>query len=159
MPSESITSNEDTLSKIQCAATDGGARNLRSRQKSLIALFSSLTKRKEEFVEALQTDNDFSKGEAQIAVSAMLLDLRKHYERLDLKEELELEYSIRDSKSHITRRVAQRIAYIIPDPFTMAFSVFSALCAAIEAGSSCVVEVSHFPVYQVISVKAAIHSD
>ncbi|KAL3460153.1 hypothetical protein BJX64DRAFT_290474 [Aspergillus heterothallicus] len=130
------------LSRIEIGAIEGRARNLRGRQHELRSLFDHLTTHSGEFVEAIRTEESCLLHEAQVAVAAMLLDLRKHYDRLDLKTELTIEYKSKKGQSCTERRIAARIVYIIPDTAFLSFSVFSALCAAIEAGSCCVVEVN-----------------
>ncbi|OJJ08336.1 hypothetical protein ASPVEDRAFT_89562 [Aspergillus versicolor CBS 583.65] len=127
-------------SRVEIGAIEGRARNLRGRQQELRSLFAHLTAHSDKFVQAIRTEEACLLHEAEVAVAAMLLDLRKHYERLDLKTELATEYKSKRGQSCPERRVAARIVYIIPETAFLAFSVFSALCAAIEAGSCCVVE-------------------
>lgn len=134
--------SDTTLARIETGAVEGRARNLRGRQNQLQSLFAHLVAHKDEFADAIQVEEACSTSEAQIAVAALLLELRKHYDRLDLKKELEEEYRVKHGKSNPERRVAASIAYIIPDPFMLAFSVFTAVFAAIEAGTCVVVEVS-----------------
>ncbi|KAH0288237.1 ALDH-like protein [Aureobasidium namibiae CBS 147.97] len=131
---------DTALARVQSAAIDGRMRNTRTRQKQLSSLFKSLTEHANSFVDAMQKENNLSKEEANIVVSAMLLEVRQHYENIDFEKELAQEYSVRWGKSWVDRRVAARLVYIIPQDFTKGFSVFSALSAAIEAGSCCVVE-------------------
>lgn len=129
------------LSRVEIGAIEGRARNLRGRQHELRSLFAHLTAHSDKLVQAIRTEEACLLHEAEVAVGAILLDLRKHYDRLDLKTELATEYKSKRGQSCPERRVATRIVYIIPDTAFLAFSVFSALCAAIEAGSCCVVEV------------------
>ena len=129
------------LASVQSAAIDGRMRNVRTRQKQLVSLFKSLTKHASSFIDALQKDNSLTKEEANIVVSAMLLEVRQHYDNIDFKKELAQEYNVRWGKSWAGRRVAVPLVYIVPQDFTKGFNVFSALSAAIEAGSCCVVEV------------------
>jgi acyl-CoA reductase-like NAD-dependent aldehyde dehydrogenase len=129
------------LASVQSAAIDGRMRNTRTRQKQLSSLFKSLTEHADSFVDAMQKESNLTKEEANIVVSAMLLEVRQHYENIDFEKELAQEYNVRWGKSWVGRRVAARLVYIIPQSFTKAFSVFSALSAAIEAGCCCVVEV------------------
>ncbi|THV89259.1 hypothetical protein D6D27_06595 [Aureobasidium pullulans] len=128
------------LASVQSAAIDGRMRNVRTRQKQLVSLFKSLTKHASSFIDALQKDNSLTKEEANIVVSAMLLEVRQHYDNIDFKKELAQEYNVRWGKSWAGRRVAVPLVYIVPQDFTKGFNVFSALSAAIEAGSCCVVE-------------------
>lgn len=134
---------DTALAHVQSAAIDGRMRNTRTRQKQLSSLFKSLTEHSNSFVDAMQKEDNLSREEANIVVSAMLLEVRQHYENIDFEKELAQEYSVRWDKSWIDRRVAARLVYIIPQDFTKGFNVFSALSAAIEAGSCCVVEVRY----------------
>ncbi|KAL4863663.1 hypothetical protein BDV12DRAFT_189501 [Aspergillus spectabilis] len=129
------------LSSVEIGAIEGRARNLRGRQHALRSLFAHLSARSDEFAQAIKAEESCPLHEAQVAVAVMLLDLRKHYDRLDLKTELTTEYKSKKGQSCPERRVATRIVYLIPDPAFLAFSVFSTLCAIIEAGSCCVVEI------------------
>ncbi|THW54895.1 hypothetical protein D6D20_09879 [Aureobasidium pullulans] len=131
------------LASVQSAAIDGRMRNVRTRQKQLVSLFKSLTKHASSFIDALQKDNSLTKEEANIVVSAMLVEVRQHYDNIDFKKELAQEYNVRWGKSWTGRRVAVPLVYIISQDFTKGFNVFSALSAAIEAGSCCVVELSN----------------
>ncbi|KAL4861942.1 hypothetical protein BDV12DRAFT_190747 [Aspergillus spectabilis] len=129
------------LLRVEIGAIEGRSRNLRGRQHQLRSLFAHLTSHSDEFVQAIKTDESCLLHEAQVVVATMLLDLRKHYDRLDLKAELTTEYKSKKGQSCPERRIASRIVYVIPDTAFLPFSVFSALCAAIEAGSCCVVEI------------------
>jgi acyl-CoA reductase-like NAD-dependent aldehyde dehydrogenase len=135
------------LLRVEAGAIEGRARNLRSRQQQLQSLFDHLTARSDELAQAIKTETPCLLHEAQVAVAAMLLELRKHYDRLDLKAELTTEYKSKKGHSCPERRIATRIVYIIPDSAFLAFSVFTALCAVIEAGSCCVVEVRYQPIF------------
>lgn len=131
--------------RVQVGAIEGRSRNLRGRQHQLRSLFAHLTSHSDEFAQAIKAEESCLLHEAQVVVATMLLDLRKHYERLDLNAELTTEHKSKKGQSCPERRIASRIVYVIPDTAFLPFSVFSALCAAIEAGSCCVVEVSvHF---------------
>lgn len=130
------------LARVHSAAIDGRMKNTRTRQKQLSSLFKSLTEHANYFVDAMQKGDNVSREEANIIVSAMLLEVRQHYENIDFEKELVQEYNVRWGKSWVDRRVAARLVYIIPQSFTKVFNVFSALSAAIEAGSCCIVEVN-----------------
>lgn len=129
------------LARVQAAAIDGRMRNYRTRQNELMSLYQALVGDMAEFLDAIQVDEECSKAEAQIIMAATLHEVREHYNRFDFKRELDFEYSIKRGKS-ASRRLPAGIAYIIPDPFTLTFSVFSAVAASIEAGCCCVIEVS-----------------
>ncbi|KAI4730370.1 hypothetical protein E4T49_01692 [Aureobasidium sp. EXF-10728] len=128
------------LASVQGAAIDGRMKNIRTRQKQLAALFSVLTEHAGAFVDAVQKDDNIAIEEANIVVSATLLEIRQHYDHIDFKKELTQEYRVRWGKSCEERRIAASLVYIIPQSFTKSFGVFSALSAAIAAGCCCVVE-------------------
>ncbi|MCJ1472608.1 hypothetical protein MMC13_001257 [Lambiella insularis] len=131
------------LSKVSAAALDGRMRNLRYRQKELISLHKWLTSNVDDIQEGIQKDTRCTSDEARLVVAKTLTELRTHYDDLDLKAELKVEYSIKDKRSCPDRHVAPGIVYIIPEKFTLFFSIISALCAAVEAGNCCVVELGN----------------
>lgn len=132
------------LARVESAAIDGRMKTLRIRQRLLQSLHKHLLQHRVAFLEATQIDDGCSKEEAQIIFAAALIELRNHYDALNLTTDLDLEYSLAKEKDNEARRVPFDIAYIIPDTSAVLFSILSALCAAIEAGSCVVVEVSDF---------------
>lgn len=131
------------LARVQAAAIDGRMRNYRTRQNALTSLFQGLVRHTADLLLAVQVDDECSKAEAQIIIAATLHEVREHYDRIDFNRELHSEFGVKRGEG-FPRRLPVGIAYIIPDSFTLSFSVFSALAAAIEAGCCCVIEVSHF---------------
>ena len=131
----------EDIAKVWNAAIDGRSRDLRFRQKQLRSLKDWVTKRAKETTQAIGQDLDCTKGEAEYVLARTLFELRQHYDNLSLQEELQLEYSIKNSRTCAERRIAVGIAYIIPEKTTLFYSVLSALYAAIEAGSCCIIEV------------------
>ncbi|KAI5236971.1 hypothetical protein E4T42_09304 [Aureobasidium subglaciale] len=134
-----------TLVSVQNAAIDGRMGSIRTRQKQLSSLFKSLTDHKSSLVYAMQKDYGLTIEEANIVVSAMLLEVRQHYDNINFDKELAQEYNIRWGKSWEDRRVTVGLAYMIVGDFTKAFNVFSAVSAAIESGTCCVVELPNLP--------------
>lgn len=139
-----VTMDSLLLARVQAAATDGRMRNYRTRQNELASLFQALVRYLADFLEAIQHDEECSKGHAQIVMATTLHEIREHYDRLDFEMELRSEYSIKRGESRPSRRVPAGIAYIIPDSYTLIFSVFSAVAASVEAGCCCIVEVSRY---------------
>ena len=129
------------LSKVSATSLDRRMRDLRYRQRQLSSLHRWLTTHADESKEGVQRDARCTPEEARLVVAKTLLELRHHYDSLDLKQELEAEYSIKRHYSCPERRVAPGIVYIIPERFTLFFSVLSAVCAAVAAGNCCVIEV------------------
>jgi acyl-CoA reductase-like NAD-dependent aldehyde dehydrogenase len=135
-------SQNAVLARVQAAAMDGRMRTLRIRQRLFQSLYRHLSQNQDAFLEAAQSDDNCSVNEAQITFASALIELRNHYNALDLTTDMDQEYSLAKEKSNEVRRVPIDITYIIPDTFTMLFSALSALSAAIEAGSCVVVEAS-----------------
>ena len=129
------------LARIEGAAIDGRLKVLRIRQRLFQSLHGALVQHRDVALEAIQTDNKCSLEEAQIVYGSTLIDLRNHYNALDFTTDLEQEYRLAKCKSNEGRRIPIAIAYIIPDSFTLFYSVFAALGAALEAGSCVVIEV------------------
>ncbi|KAF3384695.1 hypothetical protein F1880_002082 [Penicillium rolfsii] len=115
--------NTTDTSSVEIGALEGRARNLRGRQHALRSLFDHLSARSDEFAQAIKAEESCPLNEAQVAVAVMLLDLRKHYDRLDLKTELTTEYKSKKGQSWLERRVATRIVYLVPDTAFLAFSL------------------------------------
>lgn len=133
------------LARVQAIAVEGRMRNIRTRQHELRSLYRDLDEHKDEFIEAMLAEGGYTEDEAKVVTMATLLDIRKHYNALNLEKEMEVEYRIKNGKSSEERRLPARIVYILPDSYTLMYSVFSALGGAIEAGCCCVVEVTNYP--------------
>lgn len=135
------TQSAVTIAQVQATATEGRMRDLRHRQKQLISLHRQLTENEAEAISALQADDGFSREEAEFVLAATLDEIRTHYDALDLKKELEVEYGIKRGKSNEQKRTVQPLAYIVPETFTLLYSVLAAFAAATEAGTCCVFKV------------------
>lgn len=133
--SESITTD------ILSAVADRRTRDLRFRQRQLISLHDWITKNVPALEVAISTDDGISIAEAQIVIGLALHDLKKNYESLDLKKELDVEFRIKNGRNNEDRRLPQEIVYVIPSSYTLFHGVMSALCASVAAGSCCVIEV------------------
>jgi aldehyde dehydrogenase (NAD+) len=131
----------EDIARVWSAAVDGRSRDLRYRQRQLRCLKEWVTRRANEATQAIRQDLDCTKREAEYILARTLGELREHYDKLNLQEELQIEYSIKKSRTCAERRVAVGIAYIIPEKTTLFYSVLSALYAAIEAGNCCIIEV------------------
>ncbi|CEJ62759.1 hypothetical protein PMG11_11250 [Penicillium brasilianum] len=129
-----------SLDLVITTALEGRMKDLRTRQRILRDLHTKLTENVEELVIATARDDRISREEAQVVVSAGLLELRAHYDRLDLKDELDEEYSIARKESRLKKRVPSGMVYVIPEAYTTFFSIITALSAAIAAGNCVVIE-------------------
>lgn len=133
--SESITTD------ILSAVADRRTRDLRFRQRQLISLHGWITKNVSALEVAISTDDEISIAEAQIVIGLALHDLKRNYESLDLRKELDVEFRIKNGRNNEDRRLPQEIVYVIPSNFTLFYGVMSVLCASVAAGSCCVIEV------------------
>ena len=130
-----------TTNTVLSAVADRRARDLRFRQRQLISLHGWITKSVADLEEAFTADDSLSKEEARFVLALALDELRQNYDSLDLKKELDIEFRVKNCRDNEDRRQPQDLVYVIPEPFTLFHGVISALCAAIAAGSCCVIEV------------------
>ncbi|KAL2811538.1 Aldehyde/histidinol dehydrogenase [Aspergillus granulosus] len=134
--------NPSNLELITTTALEGRMRDLRTRQYVLRSLHDKLAHNAEELVQAIQKDDGISQAEAQLVVAAALMEVRVHYDALDLDQELEREYRIARGKPCLEQRGPHGIVYVIPDAYTCLFGIVAALSAAFEAGNCGVVELN-----------------
>ncbi|KAK5064587.1 hypothetical protein LTR84_000420 [Exophiala bonariae] len=134
---------DETLGRVKLAAIDGRMRILRFRQLQFQNLYQYLIQNRDVFIEATQFDDGCTKEEAEIEFASALIDLRNHYDALDLTTDLEQEYRVSKGQCNEAHKVAIGIVYIIPDTISALFGVLSALCAAIQAGSCCILEMEN----------------
>ena len=130
-----------TESNVFSAVADRRATDLRFRQRQLRSLHGWIDQHIHDLQEAVCKDDDLWEAEAQLVISNVLDELRTHYDSLDLKQELGVEYRIKTGQDNEVRRLPEELVYVIPHTFTVFFGVLSALCACITAGSCCIVEV------------------
>lgn len=129
------------VSRVSGGAIDGRLNSLRVRQRLFQSFHTALLKHREALLEATQADDCCTRAEAQAVFASALIELRNHYDGLDFKKQLDLEYSLARSKSNEQRRTPIAMVYIIPSPLNLLYNVVSALGAALEAGSCVVTEV------------------
>jgi len=123
------------------AVADRRTRDLRYRQRQFISLHRWISNNLTELESAVRTDDDLSEAETQFVIALALDELRRSYDGLDLKTELDIEFRIKNGRDNPERRLPEDVVYVIPDNFTLFYSIMSALCASIAAGSCCIVEV------------------
>ncbi|KAK5059602.1 hypothetical protein LTR69_006191 [Exophiala sideris] len=128
---------------VLSAVADRRTKDLRYRQRQLISLHRWLSENHAELESATREDNGLSAAETHFIVASGLDALRQNYDSLDLKRELAIEFRIKNGQDNIERRLSEDIVYVIPDNFTLFYSVMTALCAAVAAGSCCVIELSN----------------
>ncbi|KPI36600.1 uncharacterized protein AB675_4433 [Cyphellophora attinorum] len=128
------------ITAILSTVSEGRTKDLRYRQRQLLSLHSWIDTHATEIAGALAADDGRSPLEAEFVLSAVLNELRHHYESLDLKKELAVEYSIKKGKENPDRRVAEDLVYLVPARSSLVFSVLVVLCASIAAGCCFIVE-------------------
>ena len=131
-------------SGVFSAVADRRTWHLRFRQRQLISLHRWISKNLVELESATCADDGLSDTEAQFVIGLSLDELRRSYDNLDLKKELDIEFRIKNGRQNEERRLPEEIVYVIPDNFTLLYSVTSALCASVAAGACCIVEVCAF---------------
>lgn len=134
-----MTSQEITV--VLSTVADGRVRDLRYRQRQLISLHAWITGHLDEIETGFRKDDHLAESEAQFLVTTTLNHLRRLYDALDLKQELAAEYSVKNRRDNHDRKVPEELAYIVPEKFTLFYSVISTLCTCIVAGTCCLVEV------------------
>lgn len=130
------------LSRIIAASIDGRTQNTRYRQTQFHSLQNTLLKHTTELQNAIRTDSGHNSQEVKAEVILALQEIRAHYGTLDLKKDLEAEYSIANGKDNLDASIGYGIVYIAPCTHTLFFSVISALAAALAAGTCVVLEVN-----------------
>ena len=128
-------------SNVLSAVADRRATDLRYRQRQLNSLHRWVGQHITELKHAIRKDDDLREAEAQLVIALALDELRRNYDSLDLKKELEIEYKINKGQDNEGRRLAEELVYVIPENFTAFFGLLSALCTCITAGSCCIIEV------------------
>lgn len=136
-----------TISKefpsIQISHLDGRAHSYRYKQAQFHRLYDILTKSASTLKLAIQADSVLTSIEADFEFARTLLELRTHYDSLDLEGDLKAARKVESGVDNVARTRPLGIVYIIPSKSSLAFSILSALGAAIAAGSCVIVEVSY----------------
>ena len=138
MPNEAINTASDT-------ANDGRTTDLRYRQRQFLSLHQWMTAHLVQLQAAAQKDDGLTESEARYLFTLSLSDLRRNYDYLDLKKELQDEYSINRKHDNAGRRIAEEKVYVVPRQRLLMFNVLHVLYPCIAAGSCCVVEVLALP--------------
>lgn len=121
--------------------SDGRVRDVRFRQNQFHSIHRWITDHTAQIEAAIRDDVGFSDLQAKYMVSLTLRDLRRNYAKLDLKQALQAEYSVKHGRNNEKGSVPEDLVYIIPDRYTVFYSVLAALFASITAGSCCLIEV------------------
>ncbi|KEF60635.1 uncharacterized protein A1O9_02196 [Exophiala aquamarina CBS 119918] len=133
-----------TISKefpnIQISHLDSRAHSYRYKQAQFHRLYDILTKSSSTLKLAIQADSVLTSMEADFEFASTLLELRTHYDSLDLEKDLRAARKVELGLDNIERTRPVGIVYIIPSKSSLAFSVLSALGAAIAAGACAIVE-------------------
>lgn len=124
------------LANLQATAFTGRCHNAWFQLKQLKSLHDTLRSSSSAIKDALKQDTRVSEEEASAEVALALNIIKDHYSSIDVKKELEHEYSITHGKDASDRRAPWGVAYIEPyQSHTPFFSVIAALSAALVAGN------------------------
>lgn len=138
---EHATVGKDVLERIDAAAIDGRAHNVRYRQGQLHLLAAFIQKHADKICEAIARDSGLSQDETVFELYQSIETIRTLYGELDVQAALDEEYSIAKNKDNISARVPIGIVVIRPGQYSRLFSVISPAAAALAAGNCVVVEV------------------
>ncbi len=130
---------------VLSAVADSRTSDLRYRQRQLISLHRWISKHLVDAKSAVTADDGLTYSETRFVISLALDELRRSYDSLDLKKELDVEFRIMNGRDNADRRLSVNIVYVIPESYTLFYSVMSALCLSVAAGSCCVIEVRASP--------------
>ncbi|KAH7384682.1 hypothetical protein BKA66DRAFT_388391, partial [Pyrenochaeta sp. MPI-SDFR-AT-0127] len=131
------------LARVEGASIDGRLNVLRIRQRLFQSLHATLVQHHNDAIQAIQIDEGCSLEEALLVYGSSLIELRNHYDALDLRKDLEQEYRVAKGESNESRRTPFPITYIIPGTIHLFYNVISALSAALGAGSCVIVELEN----------------
>lgn len=129
------------VAQVKATATENRLRDLWHRKKQLLSLHRLLTQNAGDVTQALSTDDKISEAEAEQVLAVTLLEIRHHYDSLNLEEELESEYRVKWGKDNEERRICAPLVYISGRDYNLFHGVLSALAAATAAGSCCLIKV------------------
>lgn len=138
---ERATVGQDVLERIDAAAIDRRAHNIRYRQGQLRLLAAFIQKHSDKICEAIARDSGLSKDETVFELYQSVETIRTLYGELDLQAALDEEYSIAKNKDNVSARMPIGIVVIRPGHHSRLFSVISPAAAALAAGNCVVVEV------------------
>jgi aldehyde dehydrogenase (NAD+) len=124
-----------TFERVDAARIDGRARNIRYRQKQLLAVHSFLLEKEDELVKAIQQDTGRSRRECQYEVSCTIDIVEKHYENLDFDAALLKEKNIARGVSATDWREPLGTVAIVCEARNPLNLAVSPLAGAIAAGN------------------------
>lgn len=129
------------LKTVLSTAADERTRDLRYRQRQFLSLHQWIINHLVDIESSFCKDDHLSELEARFMVSLVLQELQRHYNALDLKRTLDEEYSVKNGRSNASGKSPEEVVYILPDKYTLFYSVLSVLCTCIASGSCSVIEV------------------
>lgn len=136
-----MSTDQQSISRLQATAIDGRAEGVRYRQSQLYALHKRLGMAAPALLSALESDG--STAQEASAELVMAQDtVRNAYRSLDFAKEMKEEYSIAKGQDYSLRRTAVGVIVIRPGTIhTRLYSVLSALAPAVASGNCVAVEV------------------
>lgn len=133
---------DNLLERLDAAAVDGRARNVRYRQDQLHLLHRFLKEHADDICRAMCADEDCLREDAELEFYLSMTTVEEIYQQLNFEENLDKEYAVTKQENNIGRRMPYGLVLIRPGTFTRMYSIFSALAAAMGAGNCVVIEVS-----------------
>jgi acyl-CoA reductase-like NAD-dependent aldehyde dehydrogenase len=128
------------LDTLRAAVTDGRTENVRWRQNEFQRLHAALREMVDTICEAISKDASPSMADAQKEFYLTMDAIRHSYETLDFDRLLKEEYSVKDGKDNLERRVGLGLLVIRPTRHTRFYSILTPLAAAIAAGNCVLLE-------------------
>lgn len=129
-----------SISDLKAAVIDGRAEAPRFKQQQLLNLHTALQSAHQEIIDAICADTGNTHAEAEAQYILSVDAVKQHYSSLDVAKLLEAEYSLASSKDNLGRRTAYGCAYIVPENYSLLYSVITPVAAAIAAGNCVVVQ-------------------
>ncbi|ETS85193.1 hypothetical protein PFICI_03218 [Pestalotiopsis fici W106-1] len=137
---EQATVVQEVLERIDAAAIDGRAHNIRHRQHQLHQLSGALQRNADKICEAIGLDSGFDDDEVAFEFSQSINTIRTLYEQLNLQSALDEEYAA-NNKDNLSARMPFGIVVIRPGQHCRLFSIISPVATAIAAGNCVIVEI------------------
>ena len=132
---------QEGLDILRAAVIDRRTENVRWRQNEFQRLHAALREKVDVICEAISKDASSSIADSQKEFYLTMDAIRQSYETLDFDRLLKEEYSIKDGKDNLSRRVGLGLVVIRPTRHTRFYSILTPLVAAIAAGNCVLLEV------------------
>ena len=129
------------LNTLKATVVDGRTENVRWRQNEIQNLHAALRENMDTICHAISKDSSSSTADAEKEFFLTIDAIRHSYKTLDFDRLLKEEYSVKNGKDNLDRRVGLGLVTIRPTMHTRFYSIVTPLVAAIAAGNCVVLEV------------------